>query len=74
MITFHISNGVIQMEMDQLHSLNQLDVDQNLVFGSLQVRFSNPYSRMLRTGLHFVSGTRGRRSSDLKTNLRRWMV
>ena len=60
MITSHISNGVIQMEMDQLHSLNQLDVDQNLVFGSLQVRFSNLYSRTLRTMPHLVSGLHGR--------------
>ena len=27
--TFHISNGVTQMEMDQLPFLNPLDVDQN---------------------------------------------
>ena len=26
---FHISNGVMQMEMDQLLFLNPLDVDQN---------------------------------------------
>ena len=41
MITSHFSNGVIQMEMDLSHFLNQLDVDQNLVFGFLQARFSN---------------------------------
>ena len=27
-ITFHISNGAMLMAMDQLHFLNQLDVDQ----------------------------------------------
>ena len=26
-ITFHTSNGAMQMVMDQLHFLNQLDVD-----------------------------------------------
>ena len=47
MITSHFSNGVIQMEMDQSHFLNQLDVDQNLVFGSLQASFSNQLSQDL---------------------------
>ena len=43
-ITSHFSNGAIQTEMDQSHFLNQLDVDQNLAFGSLQARFSNQLS------------------------------
>ena len=43
-ITSHFSNGAIQMEMDQSLFLNQLDVDQNLAFGSLQARFSNQLS------------------------------
>ena len=46
-ITSHFSNGAIQTEMDQSLFLNQLDVDQNLAFGSLQARFSNQLSQDL---------------------------
>ena len=36
MITFHFSNGAIQMAMDLLPFLSQHDVVQNLDFGSHQ--------------------------------------